>query len=99
MSEHTPGSWMLHDMEEYTVVTEKKPGRFIALCHGARNTKRENIANTRLITALPELLKTLEHVIYTLEHEARHVDEQVAFVMEASARQARAAIKTATGAQ
>ena len=40
----------------------EKPGRFIALCDGERNTKEENEAHARLIVAAPDLLKALIEV-------------------------------------
>lgn len=47
----TPEDWMLHDMEFATVVTVRKPGRFIALCDGQANTREENLAHAELIIA------------------------------------------------
>ena len=44
-----PGPWMLHDVEAHTVVTEEKPGRFIALCDGGHNTEEENAAHAALM--------------------------------------------------
>lgn len=52
MTTHTPEPWMLHDMEFATVVTEKKPGRFIALCDGKHFSREESAAHARqIITA------------------------------------------------
>ncbi len=60
---HIPGPWMLHDMEAHTVVTERKPGRFIALCDGGKNTEEENAGIARLIIAAPKLLAALEEMV------------------------------------
>lgn len=52
MAQHTPGPWMQHDMEFATVVTERKPGQFIAFCNSA--------ADARLIAAAPDLFEALK---------------------------------------
>ena len=46
-----PEPWMFHDMEFATVVTVKKPGRFIALCDGTSFTREENLAHAESIIA------------------------------------------------
>lgn len=63
MNKHIEGPWMLHDMEAFTVVTEKKPGRFIALCDGKENTEEENEAHTCLVIASLDILKALELIL------------------------------------
>ena len=61
--------WMLHDMEDATVVTVKKPGKFIALCDGKSFTDEENANHARLIvTAVnchADLLAALEAMLKT----------------------------------
>ena len=47
----TPEGWMLHDMEFATVVTVRKPGRFITLCDGSSFTREENLVHAELIIA------------------------------------------------
>lgn len=55
MTEFTPGPWMLHDMEFATVVTETKPGAFIALCHAQYSPRELSEANANLIAAAPTM--------------------------------------------
>jgi hypothetical protein len=43
---HTP--WMMHDMEPMTVVTAKKPGKFIALFDGRSFDEETNERHARL---------------------------------------------------
>ena len=60
---HTLGPWMLHDMEENTIVTVQKPGQFVALADGGRNSPEVNNANACLIAAAPDLLAALQSQI------------------------------------
>ncbi len=57
---HTPGPWMIHDMEERVVVTvSKKPSICIADTAAIGTPLEVNRANARLIAAAPELLEAL----------------------------------------
>jgi len=67
MHKHTPGPWMLHDMEDHTVVTSKKPGQFIALCDAEALDDEACHANACLILAAPELLEALENLCNQIE--------------------------------
>ena len=44
---------MLHDVEFATVVTAKKPGRFIALCDGKHFAREQSATHARLIAVAP----------------------------------------------
>lgn len=55
--------WMLHDMEDLTIVTVEKPGKFVAVCASKSFTNAENTDHAHLIAAAPDLLSLAKSVI------------------------------------
>ena len=90
-SKHTPGSWRLLFKAAQGVWVIEGPGRFrfvaFVIAHDA-----EDEANARLIAAAPDLLAALRALFYAFEN-----DDTVAGTE--AIRNARAAIKSATGSE
>ena len=65
-TDHTALPWMLHDMEDATVVTREKPGQFIAWCEATSQPMAKSVANAALIVrsvnAAPALAEALDNL-------------------------------------
>lgn len=118
MSAHTPGPWLTEFSEAYVVRAQQDGGRVAIIANlrgphgmGGRRSSAEVAANTRLISAAPDLLEALQELIECpFDIDAATVPEagidaapdQVVGTMSVSLsrrRKARAAIAKATGAQ
>lgn len=90
--------WMLHDMEDLTIVTAKKPGQFIALCDSRSFTDEENADHARLIAAAPDLLAALKVAKKAIELNLR-LKTTTGFKTEDELNLVNAAIAKAHGPQ